>query len=136
RYAAGWRARHAGSWTAKARCASPPRLHGWPKRIEGIRGFRLWALGSGPESRARSRTLGRVLENQDRSPEPKARSLNERRHLLLRQRKRNRDRTMRGIIFDLDDTLYPRERFIHSGMAAVSRHVEQAWKVPADMAFA
>ena len=43
---------------------------------------------------------------------------------------------MRGIIFDLDDTLYPRERFIHSGMAAVSRHVEQAWKVPADVAFA
>ena len=43
---------------------------------------------------------------------------------------------MRGIIFDLDDTLYPRERFVHSGMAAVARHVEETWGVPADAAFA
>jgi putative hydrolase of the HAD superfamily len=31
----------------------------------------------------------------------------------------------RAIIFDLDDTLYPIRRFVLSGLAAVSRHLEQ-----------
>lgn len=30
---------------------------------------------------------------------------------------------MRAIIFDLDDTLYPREQYVQSGLSAVARHV-------------
>src|SRR5438093_2227006 len=128
RCAAGWRARRASSWTARARCASPPRSRGLPRPIDGIR----------------QTYVGRVFRPGPGEPHLKMRptytSLRalraRRRYLLLRQRERNRDRTMHGIIFDLDDTLYPRERFIHSGMAAVSRNVEQAWSIPADAAFA
>ena len=40
----------------------------------------------------------------------------------------------RGLILDLDDTLYPRERFVRSGFAAVARHVAAAHGVPADAA--
>jgi putative hydrolase of the HAD superfamily len=41
---------------------------------------------------------------------------------------------MGGLIFDLDDTLYPRERFVRSGFAAVAQYVERAFGVPADRA--
>src|SRR5262245_12705670 len=34
---------------------------------------------------------------------------------------------MRGIIFDLDNTLYPRELFIQSGFEAVATHVADSW---------
>lgn len=42
---------------------------------------------------------------------------------------------MRGIIFDLDNTLYPHERFVRSGFAAVAAHAERRWGIPADRAF-
>jgi putative hydrolase of the HAD superfamily len=42
---------------------------------------------------------------------------------------------MRGIVFDLDETLYPRDHFVYSGFAAVSRYVEREWHVPAVQAF-
>ena len=35
---------------------------------------------------------------------------------------------MRGIIFDLDDTLYPREIFVQSGFEAVASHVADSWR--------
>lgn len=35
---------------------------------------------------------------------------------------------MRGIIFDLDDTLYPREVFVQSGFEAVASHVADSWR--------
>ncbi len=38
----------------------------------------------------------------------------------------------RGVILDLDDTLYPRRRFVLSGFAAVARHVEATTGLPAD----
>jgi len=41
----------------------------------------------------------------------------------------------RGLILDLDETLYPRERFVMSGFAAVAHHVELAHGLPADAAF-
>ena len=41
----------------------------------------------------------------------------------------------RGIIIDLDDTLYPRERFVRSGLAAVARHVGLAHGIAADAAY-
>lgn len=41
----------------------------------------------------------------------------------------------RGLILDLDDTLYPREQFVMSGFAAVARHVEFAHGLSADAAF-
>ncbi|HEY6361668.1 MAG TPA: HAD family hydrolase [Vicinamibacterales bacterium] len=41
----------------------------------------------------------------------------------------------RGLILDLDDTLYPRERFLRSGFAAVARHVEAAHGIPAELAY-
>ena len=44
-------------------------------------------------------------------------------------------RVPRGIVIDLDDTLYPRERFVGSGLAAVAHHVSIAHRVPADLAF-
>jgi putative hydrolase of the HAD superfamily len=42
---------------------------------------------------------------------------------------------MPGIIFDLDDTLYPRERFVRSGLAAVAHHAERQLAIPAMRAF-
>jgi HAD superfamily hydrolase (TIGR01509 family) len=41
----------------------------------------------------------------------------------------------RGLILDLDDTLYPRERFVMSGFAAVARHVEEVYGVAAELAY-
>jgi len=41
----------------------------------------------------------------------------------------------RGLILDLDDTLYPRERFVRSGFAAVARHVATTHGVSGDVAF-
>jgi putative hydrolase of the HAD superfamily len=35
---------------------------------------------------------------------------------------------MRGIIFDLDDTLYPRDVFVQSGFEAVATHVADSWR--------
>lgn len=42
----------------------------------------------------------------------------------------------RAVLFDLDDTLYPRQRFVLSGFAAVARFVEHHWHVSARTAFA
>jgi FMN phosphatase YigB (HAD superfamily) len=42
----------------------------------------------------------------------------------------------RGLIVDLDDTLYPHEAFVHSGLMAVARHVEETKAVAAMDAFA
>jgi len=47
-------------------------------------------------------------------------------------RRRRRD----GLILDLDDTLYPREQFVQSGLMAVARHVEETHGIPARNAFA
>ena len=47
-------------------------------------------------------------------------------------RRRRRD----GLILDLDDTLYPREQFVQSGLMAVARHVEGTRGIPAADAFA
>jgi putative hydrolase of the HAD superfamily len=41
----------------------------------------------------------------------------------------------RGLIFDLDDTLYPRERFIRSGFAAVANDLQRRHGVPAGLVF-
>jgi putative hydrolase of the HAD superfamily len=41
----------------------------------------------------------------------------------------------RGIILDLDDTLYPRERFVMSGFAAVAQHVSIAHGASAEAAY-
>lgn len=38
---------------------------------------------------------------------------------------------MRGLIFDLDDTLYPYSQFVAGGFAAVATHVEARFGVPA-----
>lgn len=35
---------------------------------------------------------------------------------------------MRGIIFDLDDTLYPRADFMRSGFDAIARYVSHSWR--------
>jgi putative hydrolase of the HAD superfamily len=35
---------------------------------------------------------------------------------------------VRGILFDLDDTLYPRELYIQSGFEAVATHVADSWR--------
>jgi putative hydrolase of the HAD superfamily len=45
-------------------------------------------------------------------------------------------RSRRGLIIDLDDTLYPRERFVQSGLAAVARHVHIHHGVPLEDAYA
>jgi putative hydrolase of the HAD superfamily len=45
-------------------------------------------------------------------------------------------RASRGLVLDLDDTLYPREQFVHSGLMAVARHVQDVRGVPAMDAFA
>jgi putative hydrolase of the HAD superfamily len=44
-------------------------------------------------------------------------------------------RARRGLILDLDDTLYPRERFVRSGLAAVAKHVSVAYRIAADEAY-
>ncbi len=41
----------------------------------------------------------------------------------------------RGLILDLDDTLYPRERFVMSGFAAVARHVGVAHGLSVELAY-
>jgi putative hydrolase of the HAD superfamily len=41
----------------------------------------------------------------------------------------------RGLILDLDDTLYPRERFIRSGFAAVANDLQRRHGVPAGIVF-
>jgi putative hydrolase of the HAD superfamily len=46
-----------------------------------------------------------------------------------------RNPARRGLIFDLDETLYPRETFVRSGLAAVAKHVEGTHGIPADDAF-
>ncbi len=35
----------------------------------------------------------------------------------------------RAVLFDLDDTLYPLDRFVVSGFAAVAAHLERSWGV-------
>jgi putative hydrolase of the HAD superfamily len=35
---------------------------------------------------------------------------------------------VRGILFDLDDTLYPREIYVQSGFDAVATHVADSWR--------
>lgn len=35
---------------------------------------------------------------------------------------------MRGIIFDLDDTLYPRSQYLRSGFAVVATYVAESWR--------
>ena len=47
-------------------------------------------------------------------------------------RRRRRD----GLILDLDDTLYPREQFVKSGLRAVASHVQDTRDIPADEALA
>ncbi len=42
----------------------------------------------------------------------------------------------RAVIFDLDDTLYPRRRFLQSGFAAVSRYLAQDRGLSADRVYA
>jgi putative hydrolase of the HAD superfamily len=44
-------------------------------------------------------------------------------------------RPLRGVIIDLDDTLYPRERFVRSGFAAVAAHVSACHGIEADAAY-
>jgi putative hydrolase of the HAD superfamily len=41
----------------------------------------------------------------------------------------------RGLILDLDDTLYPRERYVRSGFAAVAKYLERRWGIPGNTAF-
>ena len=41
----------------------------------------------------------------------------------------------RGLIIDLDDTLYPRERFVRSGLAAVAHYVSAHHGIAADTAY-
>lgn len=40
-------------------------------------------------------------------------------------------REPRAVIFDLDDTLYPRRQFVVSGFTAVAGYIERFWGVPA-----
>jgi putative hydrolase of the HAD superfamily len=47
-----------------------------------------------------------------------------------------RRRGRRGLILDLDDTLYPRASFVRSGFAAVARHVHDEYGVAAADAYA
>jgi putative hydrolase of the HAD superfamily len=56
--------------------------------------------------------------------------------LLRRAGSRLRRRSPGGLILDLDDTLYPRERFVLGGLAAVASHVASRYAVSADAAFA
>jgi putative hydrolase of the HAD superfamily len=43
---------------------------------------------------------------------------------------------MRGIIFDLDDTLYRRADFVRSGFDAIARYVSHSWRCDGDAAYA
>lgn len=43
---------------------------------------------------------------------------------------------MRGIIFDLDDTLYRRADFMRSGFDAVAHYVSHSWRLDRDAVFA
>jgi putative hydrolase of the HAD superfamily len=45
------------------------------------------------------------------------------------------ERGRRGVILDLDDTLYPRERFVMSGFAAVARHLSAVHGVSSEAAY-
>jgi putative hydrolase of the HAD superfamily len=45
-------------------------------------------------------------------------------------------RTDRGVVLDLDDTLYPHEHFVLSGLMAVARHLEETHEISAPEAFA
>ena len=47
-----------------------------------------------------------------------------------------RRRTGRGLIIDLDDTLYPREQYVQSGLMAVARYVQETREIAAMDAFA
>jgi putative hydrolase of the HAD superfamily len=42
--------------------------------------------------------------------------------------------TTRAVIFDLDDTLYPHEGFVRSGLAAVARYTERRFGIHAEQA--
>ena len=42
-----------------------------------------------------------------------------------------RRRTGRGLIIDLDDTLYPREQYVQSGLMAVARYVQETREIAA-----
>lgn len=53
----------------------------------------------------------------------------------VRQGRRSAISGDRGLILDLDDTLYPRERFLMSGFAAVAHHAESAHGIPAQRVF-
>jgi putative hydrolase of the HAD superfamily len=44
-------------------------------------------------------------------------------------------RGRRGLILDLDDTLYPRERFVMSGFAAVAHHVSVVHGISSELAY-
>jgi putative hydrolase of the HAD superfamily len=43
---------------------------------------------------------------------------------------------MRGILFDLDDTLYPRELYLQSGFESVASHVADGWRRNRDQVLA
>jgi FMN phosphatase YigB (HAD superfamily) len=43
-------------------------------------------------------------------------------------------RDTRAVIFDLDDTIYPLERFVSSGFDAVAAHLERLFQVPREPA--
>jgi putative hydrolase of the HAD superfamily len=47
-----------------------------------------------------------------------------------------RDAASRGLILDLDDTLYPYEEFVHSGFVAVARHLQEQHGIDGLEAFA
>lgn len=36
------------------------------------------------------------------------------------------DRTIRAVVFDLDDTLYPERKYVYSGYGAVARHLQDS----------
>ena len=43
---------------------------------------------------------------------------------------------MRGIIFDLDDTIFPRAQFVQSGFNAVADYVAASWRRERDSVLA
>ena len=43
---------------------------------------------------------------------------------------------MAAIVFDLDDTLYPRVRHVHSGFGAVARAIARRFELPVDAVYA
>ena len=42
---------------------------------------------------------------------------------------------MAAIVFDLDDTLYPRVRHVHSGFSAVARSLARRFDLPVDVVY-